>query len=238
MDGKQAALVSTDPPYLVDYTGDDRPRKSKDWSGSYREVDIKNVEGFIRGFVQTALAHSRDNAAWFVWHASRRAALLERLLVECGLIVHQTLIWFKPTPTFTYSLYAWSNEPCFLCWRQGHKPYMIPGWFNQLHSNVWEVDWEGKSRASDRAHPTQKPVELFARPIRNHTQPGEVCLEPFSGSGTQLVAAENMKRLCYANELEPQFVAVALQRMVDAFGLKPKLIDHERPKAKGKSKKQ
>jgi DNA modification methylase len=235
MQGQQAALVSTDPPYLVDYTGNDRPKGSKDWSSKYREVEIKDIEDFVPGFVKVALAHSRENAAWFVWHASQRSALVERLLTEGGLLVHQPIIWLKPSSTLSYAKYRWVFEPCFFGWPKGHKPYLVPGMFRKAPTNVWEVDWEGKARMVGNAHPTQKPIELFARPMRNHTRPGEICYEPFSGSGSQLVAAENMQRLCYANEIEPAFVAVALQRMVDAFGIEPRLTNGK-PKAQKKKR--
>lgn len=249
MAGEPAALVATDPPYLVDYTGANRPGQAgKDWSALYHEIDIKDVDGFIRGFVTTAMAHTKDNAAWFVWHASQRASLVERLLTECGLLVHQPIIWVKPVATFGYAKYRWAHEAAFFCWKQKHPPYFTPGWFKQNQTSVWEMDWEGRSRTTDDLHPTQKPIELFARPMRNHTHPNDVCYEPFSGSGSQLVAAENVKRICYASELEPGFVAVSLQRMVDAFGLEPQLapalriarrrasVDHDRPKARRKAK--
>jgi DNA modification methylase len=77
---------------------------------------------------------------------------------------------------------------------------------------VWEVN-----KPTDSQHPTQKPVELFEIPIRNHTVEGEIVYEPFSGSGTTLVACENLYRRCRAIEISPAYVAVALQRMADAF---------------------
>jgi len=79
-------------------------------------------------------------------------------------------------------------------------------------SSVWEVDWEGSARVVGNEHPTQKPVELFARPMRKHTAPGDLCLEPFSGSGSQLIAAEQTGRVLAAVELEPKFVDVAVRR--------------------------
>lgn len=81
--------------------------------------------------------------------------------------------------------------------------------------SVWEVDQQGEQ---DGIHPTQKPVELFRRPIRWHTLRGEICLEPFSGSGTQLVAAEEQGRRCYAMEISPGFVDVAIRRWEQATG--------------------
>jgi DNA modification methylase len=225
MNGAVASLVSTDPPYFVDYTGADRPGDGgKDWSDKYHEVDVKDVEGFLRSFITLALSHARDDAAWFVWHASQKAALLERILSECGILVHQPIIWVKPVATFGYSKYRWKHEPAFFGWKEGHPPYFPPGWFDENQTTVWEADWEGKARLAEHVHPTQKPVELFARPMKNHTRMGAMCFEPFSGSGTQLVAGEQTGRLVYANEIEPAFVAVALERLA-GMGLEPKLAE-------------
>jgi DNA modification methylase len=76
-------------------------------------------------------------------------------------------------------------------------------------TTVWQVDQQGESM---NIHPTQKPVELFLRPIQYHTEPGDICLEPFLGSGTQLIAAERLSRRCYAMEQEPSYVDVAIAR--------------------------
>lgn len=81
-----------------------------------------------------------------------------------------------------------------------------------VHDSVWRVDWEGKSRIIGNEHPTQKPVEIFARPMRAHTRPGAICFEPFSGSGSQIIAAEMTGRRCFAMELSPVFVEVAVAR--------------------------
>ena len=80
---------------------------------------------------------------------------------------------------------------------------------------VWEIDQQGQN---DGIHPTQKPLEIFERPIRYHTRRGEVVLEPFSGSGTQIIAAERHGRRCFAMELSPAFVDAALIRWQNATG--------------------
>jgi hypothetical protein len=80
---------------------------------------------------------------------------------------------------------------------------------------VWEIDQAGEQ---DGIHPTQKPAEIFRRPIGWHTRRGEVCLEPFSGSGTQFIAAEELGRRCFAMELAPAYVDVALRRWEKATG--------------------
>jgi DNA modification methylase len=104
-------------------------------------------------------------------------------------------------------------------WRKGSIPEHDG---NQELNSVWEVDWEGKARVVGNDHPTQKPVEVFARPIRKHTRRGDVVFEPFCGSGSQVVGAEQTGRLCYAIDLCPAYVAVALERL-SGLGLEPRL---------------
>ena len=85
-------------------------------------------------------------------------------------------------------------------------------------TSVWEVDWEGKQRVVGNEHPTQKPLRLFEIPMEQHTRRGEVVLEPFSGSGSQLIAAERLRRRCRAMEISPAFVDVAVRRWEQATG--------------------
>ncbi len=227
MAGEKAALFSTDPPYLVDYTGDDRPHQGKDWSNLYREVTIEDKDQFLRTVFTVWSYHLVDNAAWFIWHASSTQGLFERALDECDVHVHEQIIWVKPKATQSFSVYAFQHEPCFFGWRTGHKPYTVDGFFSSHengHTTVWCADWEGKLASVGNAHPTQKPVALFAIPMRNHTRPGDVCAEPFAGSGSQFVAGEQLGRLVYGCELEPCFGAVILERLAGMW-LKPELSE-------------
>lgn len=217
MDGEKPALFSTDPPYIIDYTGADRPREGKDWSAVYREIDIKDAEGFLRGVFENGLRVCRDNAAWYCWHAHKRAALIERIWTDLGVLNHQQIVWVKPIATMTYSCYPWKHEPCLMGWRQGNKPAHKGDNTHQVTS-VWSLDWEGAPRPIGNEHPTQKPIEVFAIPMRQHTEPGEVCYEPFSGSGSQLIAGERLGRKVRAMEISPVFVDVAIRRWQDATG--------------------
>ena len=90
-------------------------------------------------------------------------------------------------------------SPCAYGWVQGKEPQRKPP---EKDSTVWEVDHQGQSL---HVHPTQKPLELFERPISYHTEPGDVCYEPFCGSGTQVIAAERLGRRCFAIEKEPTY---------------------------------
>jgi DNA modification methylase len=236
LEGHKAALMATDPPYCVDYTGADRPKSNgkkggKDWSGLYKEVEIKNAMQFHADFLTCCMAHIAPTTAMYLWHASRRRSEIEQVCRKLGILVHQDIIWVKPCAVITYSFYNWQHEPCLMMWRKGHKPPIKPAmkglgsvWVvgferegdptaPEYYTDVWHVDWEGSKRQpNDIQHPTVKPVELFARPMRVHTLPGDICLEPFSGSGTQIIAAEKTGRRCYAIEKEPYFCDVAVER--------------------------
>ncbi|MCL4368482.1 MAG: DNA methylase [Actinobacteria bacterium] len=216
MNGRTATLFHTDPPYLVDYTGADRPSAGKGWSGLYHEVEIADAEGFLRGVFSAALPHLAPDAAWYCWHAHKRAALIETIWAELGVINHQQIIWCKPAFTHGFSYYPWQHEPCLMGWRRGHKPPHDGD--NTTVSSVWHVDWAGAARVTGNEHPTQKPVELFALPIRKHTRAGDLVYEPFSGSGSQIMAAEAEGRVCYAMEIELYFCDVAVRRWEAATG--------------------
>src|SRR5262249_55587658 len=100
--------------------------------------------------------------------------------------------------------YHWRHELCFYGWIRGKRCRWLG---NRKQDTVWEI-----GRESDGIHPTQKPVELFKRPLMNHTEPGEICYEPFAGSGSQFSAAEQLDRSCYGLEIEPKYCDVIVER--------------------------
>lgn len=232
MNGDRAVLFATDPPYLVDYDGTNHPgtkvsknRESlnKDWSGSYRDFDrAEEGDGLYDGFISVAVDIAiREDAAWYCWHASRRQAMVEAAWERHGAFVHQQLIWSKDRGILTRSWFLWRHEPCFFGWLRGKKPPKNTA--ATPLSSVWELP--SIARTEDVDHPTPKPVECFTIPMLQHTVEGDVCYEPFSGSGTQVIAAERTGRRCFAMEIAPEFVAVALQRYVDATGKTPLLAE-------------
>ncbi len=217
--GETVALLSTDPPYCVNYTGKDRPihdgkPSGKDWSHVYREVDIKDLGEFLDGVFKATLPHIAEGTAIYVWHAHVQQPTIAAVFARHGLLLHQVLIWVKPCAVFGHSYYRWRHEPCAFGWRQGSKPEHGVG---QLDT-VWECDWEGKQRVVGNEHPTQKPLRLFEIPMEQHTRRGDLVLEPFSGSGSQLIAAERLGRRCRAMEISPAFVDVAIRRWQKATG--------------------
>jgi DNA modification methylase len=226
MNGSRATLCATDPPYLVSYDAKNHPSKdfsdgkNKDWKGRYADKQKTEPLGpFYESFLKRALEVCTDRAAVYVWHASQRQLEVEQAMRNCGILVHQQIIWVKNKPVLTHSFYMWQHEPCFFGWKQGFKPVRNPGDFP---TTVWQVNVPVLPGVESR-HPTEKPLQLFTTPILLHTKAGDICYEPFSGSGTHLCAAESTQRKCFAMEIEPAFVAVALERLSE-MGMKPKLL--------------
>jgi len=239
MDGQKASLLATDPPYCVDYTGTNRPGGAgKDWSDVYHEIDIPDAVEFMRKFLTIGIANIREKTPMYMWHASKRRLDIETLCREINILIHQDIIWVKPSGTLTHAVYMWRHEPCLLMWVKGNRPGYNPkdksissvwpvGFMRsgdptkpEYYTDVWELDWEGKKRNPGLDHPTVKPTEVFAIPMRVHTTPGDVCYEPFSGSGSQIIAGERLNRRVFAMEIEPVFCDVAVRRWEEFTGKK------------------
>jgi len=221
MDGAKAKLVATDPPYGVNYskTKDGIPRSgfakhNEQWG------DLKNdghegpaLQDFLERAFTAALPHL-DCAAWYLWHAHLTQGFFAAA-AAANVVLHRQIIWRKPGFVLTRSgMYHWSHEPCFYGWVKGHQPQWLG---NKSQTSVWEC---GRDEDSGQ-HPTQKPIELFAIPIRNHLKQGEVCYEPFAGSGSQFIAAEQLGRKCYGIEIEPRYVDVICRRWHKLTGRVP-----------------
>jgi DNA modification methylase len=204
MAGDRSQLLATDPPYLVDY-------EAERWD---EFKDAASGVAFYRAFLEVALEHCATDVVVWQWHAHRRQALVEEAWKAAGLLVHQQVIWAKSRGVLSRSWLMWAHEPAFLGWREGKMPAK-PRRPPSNATTVWQISQADEPKG---LHPTTKPREIFERPIEWHTRRGEVCLEPFSGSGTQIVAAERLGRRCFAMELSPAFVDVAIVRWQQATG--------------------
>jgi len=225
MDGQTAKLFATDPPYGVGYDGTNHPKNSthdqdgradgaqnKDWSDEYWDhfKSTEEFEGFLERIFLNAKSFVAKTAAWYCWHASATSQSFLKAWQITGIRYHQTITWVKPTHVLGFAMWNYRTEPCLMGWQQGNKPEALP--VTDEYSNAWEIDWEGKARCTDNQHPTQKPVRLFELPMLKHTRPGDICLETFAGSGSQVIAAERLDRRCFAVERMPGFCDVIVQR--------------------------
>ena len=223
MNGEKARLMATDPPYLVNYTGGNHPdskasrpeTKTKNWD-EYK--DPESAVQFYIDFIEAALPHLEERAPIYQWHANTRQSLVDEAWRRTGLLAHQVIIWVKTRGVLTHSHYMWQHEPAMYGWKEGKQPGLKPP---ANMTTVWQVDQKGEQ---DGIHPTQKPVELFRRPLLYHTKPGDLCYEPFLGSGTCLIAAEELGRRCYGLEQEPAYVDVVVRRWEHFTGQKAVLV--------------
>lgn len=223
MNGQRAVLMATDPPYLVDYDGGNHPgakqgQKKRACGAASTPImwDRQDAQpDLFDKFLKAALGHAvTPKAAVYIWHASSRHVLLETAMVNAGLLVHCQINWVKDRPVLSRSWYGWQHEPCLMGWVKGNKPKRVSP---RVLSTVWEVPT--LPNTADRPdHPTPKPVELFTRPMEQHTRPHEICYEPFAGSGTQFIAAQRLGRRCYGIELSPVYCDLIVRRFIAYAG--------------------
>jgi DNA modification methylase len=149
----------------------------------------------------------------YVWYASIHTLEVLAGLERIGFELAGQIIWDKGLFSVGRSWYHWNHEPCVVVRRPG-VPNLFIGERDQ--ATIWRAPSPkrigGGSKETKEDHPTQKPVLLSEIPIRNHLRPGEAVYEPFSGSGTTLMAAETLGRRCYAMEIDPKYVQVAIER--------------------------
>jgi DNA modification methylase len=226
MRGEKADLMFTDPPYGVSIGAKNRMLNSFQPSGRNFhdiEADDMNAEDLKKMLIAvftTARHFLSDRCSVFVCAPQNGSLgmMMMMMMAESGLPVRHVLNWVKNAPTFSMGRldYEYQHEPILYTWTKTHKRIDA----GQFHTSVWTVDKPRKSAE----HPTMKPVDLPVNAILNHTEVGDFCYEPFSGSGTMIVACEQTKRNCCAIEISPAYVAVALQRWADMTGKEPQLL--------------
>jgi DNA modification methylase len=198
-------LMVTDPPYGVEYDANWR-------IGAGAVGKVMNDD---RCDWREAWALFPGDVA-YIWHASLHSHEVAASILAVGFSMRAMIIWAKNQLCISRGHYHWKHEPCWYAVKNGRTANWIG---DRKQNTLWEIE---KPQASETGHSTQKPVECMARPIRNHNS--EYVYEPFSGSGTTLIACEQLGRKCRAIEIHPPYVAVALQRWADATGKTPVLI--------------
>lgn len=201
MGGAMADMVITDPPYNVAYEGKtaDALRIQNDNMESAQFLDF-----LTKAF--TCLSDSlKAGGAFYIWYASREHINFESALNAVGLVVREQLIWNKNVFCLSRQDYHWKHEPCLYGWKDGAPHYFID---DRTQSTV--ID-ENKPLAN-AIHPTMKPVELISRLVRNSSRPQETVLDLFGGSGTTLIACEQLNRKCFMMEFDPVYCQVIIDR--------------------------
>jgi DNA modification methylase len=208
LDGAHPHLMVTDPPYGVEY--DPAWRNEAGVSATRRTGRVTNDD---RADWRAAWALFPGDVA-YVWHAAVHATTVAASLVACGYDIRAQVIWSKNRFALGRGDYHWQHEPCWYAVRQGGCSHWQGA---RDQSTLWSIALMG---AEDVAtpHGTQKPVEAMRRPIVNNSARGDMVYEPFCGSGTTLIAAETVERVCLAIELEPRWCDVIVQRWENFTG--------------------
>lgn len=190
-------IMVTDPPYGVEYN----PTWREEYDGGARTSG--KVENDDKADWVEAWQLFKGQLA-YVWHAGRFSDVVADGLTQCGFEVRNLIIWAKQRHTFGRGHYHHKHEPCWYVVRAGFTA-LWGG--DRTQTTLWEIN---SNRKNDTGHGTQKPIECMARPMKNHNV--KSVYDPFLGSGTTLVAAEQLGRTCYGMELSPKYCQVILER--------------------------
>jgi DNA modification methylase len=214
--GVSPHLMVTDPPYGVSYDANWRneaARSSKSGMGN---------RGIGAGAIGKVL--NDDKADWreawalfpgdvaYIWHAGLFAGVVADSLQACDFTLRSQIIWAKSNFAIGRGDYHWHHEPCWYAVRKNAKGHYCG---DRKQTTLWQIP---KPQKSETGHSTQKPVECMKRPIENNSSPGQAVYEPFSGSGTTIIAGEMTGRCVFAVELNPAYVDVAVKRWQDFTG--------------------
>ena len=211
--GVQPHLMVTDPPYGVEYDPAWRNR-----AGLGNTARIGKVENDDRADWREAWALFPGDVA-YVWHGALHATTVAESLTATGFSIRAQVIWAKDRLVLCRGHYHWQHEPCWYAVREGGTGHWAG---DRKQTTLWSIP--SRDQDADTVHGTQKPVACMQRPIENNSSPGQAIYEPFSGSGTTIIAAERSGRACYALELSPAYVDVAIQRW-QAFSGKAAVLE-------------
>lgn len=215
----EADLLLTDPPYNVALGSHDSVEEARQ---RHRRTDgllIENdsfdseedFEEFLVKAFGIAISHVRAGGSFYIWHADSMSYRFRGACARAGMQIRQNLIWNKNTFTLGRQDYQWRHEPCLYGWKDGAAHYFVD---DRTQSTV--LDYDKPSRSED--HPTMKPVALISKLIENSTKKNEIVLDVFGGSGTTLIASEQLKRKCYMMELDQHFCDVIIDRWENLTG--------------------
>lgn len=205
MDGKKANLVLTDPPYGVSFKASDGLTIQND------SLKGKEFYNFLLAAFKNMADHLEKGGAAYCFHADTEGLTFRKAFIDAGFHLAGVCIWVKNSLVLGRSDYQWQHEPVLYGFLQNGKH---PWYSDRKQTTIWNYDKPKRNKD----HPTSKPLDLLCYPIQNSTQENSVVIDTFGGSGSTLMACEQLNRICYMMELDPKYASVILRRYVEDTG--------------------
>lgn len=207
MGGDKADMYLTDPPYNVAYEGKTEDKLTI-------QNDSMEDSAFYQFLVDSFVAADsvmNEGAAFYVWHADSEGYNFRGACRAVEWELRECLIWNKNTMVLGRQDYQWKHEPCLYGWKGG----AAHNWYSDRKQTT-VIDMNKPNRNAE--HPTMKPVQLFAYLMENSSKPGDIILDSFCGSGTTLIACEQMGRVARVLEIDPKYCDVIIKRYINLVG--------------------
>lgn len=205
MEGKKANLIVTDPPYGVSFKSSDGLTIQND--------SMKNEEfyTFLLSAFQCMAEHLENGGSAYVFHADTEGLNFRKAFIDAGFHLAGVCIWVKNSLVLGRSDYQWQHEPVLFGWKKGGKH----SWYSdRSQTTIWNYDKPKRNKN----HPTSKPLDLLGYPVCNSSQENAIVLDTFGGSGSTLMACEQLNRICCMMELDEKYASVILRRYVEDTG--------------------
>ncbi|KKU88279.1 MAG: methylase protein, partial [Microgenomates group bacterium GW2011_GWF2_47_9] len=244
MGGVKADLIFTDPPYAVDYHSPaGNTYKSKKYGGTGGAIfnddmgDEKALEFFTKA-LEVLKEVSSDSCPIYWWFANKNNYLNRKAFMDSGWYMSQIIVWVKNSMIFSQGQdYHRQYEPCMFGWKKGKKHSTNKKIanlkdvftleyedFREAIDSFCDVWYQKRDITTNYVHPTQKPVKLAERALKKNSNPGDVVIDAFLGSGSTLIGCQQLNRKCYGMELDPKFVDVIIKRWESFANSKAELI--------------
>ena len=216
----KANLLHTDPPYNVGYYGGNRPNarsrpaKHKLWDRIYSDdMTQEQYEIWLKQVLTNATQFLNEGAPIYIWNGHRQFGPMYQILTELSIHTSCVITWAKPNFAIGYGDYNQQTEFCFYGWKKGESHFWN-GPNNE--STLWEIK---RDLTKSYIHPTQKPIALAQRAMRNSSNRQDIVLDLFLGSGSTLIAAESLERRCYGIEIDSRYCDGIVRRYIAFVGI-------------------